>query len=345
MAAAPYQQILQQLLNKASLFANPDNAANIILIRPDDFFRYRAGEIEGDAETRLMDELLVALSTCVVRNPVPHFLGVCPSPSESAGEGSFSERLLEGARAIRGIEVIAPDEWMRYPVEIIHDLTADELGHVPYTDAFFAAMGTLLFRRWLRMAHGGIKVIVLDCDNTLWRGILGEDGVDGVELDPGHLALHRFMVARQQADILLCLCSKNDQAIVDRFFETHGDSILRSEHIVARKIDWRSKSQNIAELAEELNLGLDSFVFMDDNPLEVEEVRAVLPQVLSLRLPHDPAVSRYDQRDLHGDPATCRDPRRSGFLRSRWHLPASDSPHLPDSRPFGRHPRSDRFPA
>nr|VFK38340.1 MAG: HAD-superfamily phosphatase, subfamily IIIC/FkbH-like domain-containing protein/thioester reductase domain-containing protein [Candidatus Kentron sp. TC] len=293
--AAPYQQVLQQLLSKTSLFANPDNAANIILIRPGDFFRYRAGQVASDHETRLIDELLSALDACIGRNPVPHLLGVCPGPSESVSERSFSERLIKGANRIMGIEVIAPDEWMRYyPVESIHDLTADELGHVPYTDAFFASMGTLLFRRWLRVAHVGVKVIVLDCDNTLWRGILGEDGVNGVTLDPGHLELHRFMIARQQAGVLLCLCSKNDQAIVDEFFETHADSILRNEHIVARRINWQSKSRNIAELAEELDLGLDSFVFIDDNPIEIEEVRAVLPQVLSLRLPRDPkAIPRF----------------------------------------------------
>jgi len=128
------------------------------------------------------------------------------------------------------------------------------------------------------------KVVVVDCDNTLWRGVVGEVGPEGLEFDEGHRALHTALTTLAGSGVLVCLCSKNEEADVWRVFEARPDFGLRREHVVTGMINWLPKSQNLRTLAGRLNLGLDSFVFLDDNPVECAEVRA---GCLQQRDPHE----------------------------------------------------------
>jgi FkbH-like protein len=127
----------------------------------------------------------------------------------------------------------------------------------------------------------------MDCDQTLWKGICGEDGPDGVEIDAPHRALQEFMIARHDVGMLLCLCSKNNEEDVIRVFDRHPEMPLKRDHIVSWRVNWKSKSENIKSLADELKLGLDSFIFIDDNPIECARVQAECPEVLTLRLPQE----------------------------------------------------------
>ena len=128
-------------------------------------------------------------------------------------------------------------------------------------------------------------MIVLDCDNTLWKGVCGEDGPLGIEITPPYRALQEFMVGQANAGRLLCLCSKNNESDVLDVFEQRTDMLLREEHFVSRRINWNSKSDNLQSLARELNLGLESFIFVDDNPVECADVEINCPGVLTLQLP------------------------------------------------------------
>src|SRR5205823_8812586 len=129
------------------------------------------------------------------------------------------------------------------------------------------------------------KVVALDCDDTLWQGICGEDGPWGVVLDPPRRALQQFMLAQHDAGMLLCLCSKNNEEDVVATFRARREMPLHLEHFVARRINWQAKSTGLAELAHELDLDLASFIFVDDNPEECGEVQADRPEVLALPLP------------------------------------------------------------
>jgi len=133
------------------------------------------------------------------------------------------------------------------------------------------------------------KVIVLDCDQTLWKGVCAEDGALGIEIDGPRKELQEFFVAQHDAGMLLCLCSKNQEEDVIEVFEKRSDMPLKRAHLASYRINWRPKSENIIALAEELGLGLDSFIFIDNDPLECAEVQSRCPQVLTLELPQEEA--------------------------------------------------------
>lgn len=137
------------------------------------------------------------------------------------------------------------------------------------------------------------KCIVLDLDNTIWGGILGEDGPEGLKIGgdyPGNAFQYwqQGLVELCNNGVILTLCSKNNADDVMKFWQTSPDMILRREHISVGKINWQPKDQNIKELAEELNIGLDSMVFIDDNPAERELVRLALPMVAVPDFPAKP---------------------------------------------------------
>jgi len=137
------------------------------------------------------------------------------------------------------------------------------------------------------------KCLVLDLDNTLWGGILGEDGLEGIQLGnsyPGK-AYYDFQIGLMQAKdsgVILTLCSKNNESDVLEYWEKHPAQVLKQNHIAAYRINWQDKATNIRELAEELNIGLDSMVFIDDNPVERERVKQELPMVSVPDFPKQP---------------------------------------------------------
>jgi FkbH-like protein len=141
------------------------------------------------------------------------------------------------------------------------------------------------------------KCIVLDLDNTLWGGVVGEDGSEGLQLGadaPGNafIAFQRELERLWRRGILLAVCSKNNFEDVAPVFDAHPAMILKWDHVAAHRINWSPKATNLREIAAELNIGLDSLVFLDDNPVERAAVRAELPEVLVPELASDPAQYR-----------------------------------------------------
>ena len=127
------------------------------------------------------------------------------------------------------------------------------------------------------------KAIMLDADNTLWRGVVGEDGIDGIDVDrlfPGivHRRFQQALLALRDSGVLLCLVTKNNEADVREAFD-RVDMPLKWTDFTATRANWLPKSQNISSVADELNIGTDSLIFIDDNPFELEEVAHHLPMV------------------------------------------------------------------
>jgi len=149
--------------------------------------------------------------------------------------------------------------------------------------------------------HPKAKVIALDADNTLWGGVIGEDGMNGIALGPdypgvAYMDFQRRLLDYQQRGFVLVLCSKNNPEDLDRVLREHPHQLLRPDHFSASRVNWNQKPQNLIEIADELNLGLDSFVFVDDSEHECALMNSQLPQVEVVKTPKRPI-----------DIATCLD--------------------------------------
>jgi FkbH-like protein len=196
------------------------------------------------------------------------------------------------------------------------------LARIPFSQALFEVAG----RRLARTVRLGLwparKVVVVDGDNTLWGGVVGEDGADGVNLrDNGPGAAHRefqaFLGELRSAGALLAVASKNDEADVWSVF-ARREMVLKKEDLAAWRIGWQPKSTSLREIAEELGVGTDSLVFIDDSPAELAEVQAALPEVGCIRFPEDAAfwMSAVTEAGLLDRlPPTDDDRRRAAFYR------------------------------
>ena len=140
-----------------------------------------------------------------------------------------------------------------------------------------------------------VKCVVLDLDNTLWGGVIGDDGVDGISLSAhgDGESFHEFQLflrELQRRGILLAVCSKNNPENALKPFLEHSDMVLRREHISVFVANWEDKAREYpAHSARHLNIGFDSMVFLDDNPFERNLVRSLLPDVIVPELPEEPA--------------------------------------------------------
>jgi FkbH-like protein len=140
------------------------------------------------------------------------------------------------------------------------------------------------------------RCLVMDLDNTIWGGVIGDDGLAGIQVARGdaageaYLELQRYALSLRERGILLAVSSKNDDAVARSPFRYHPEMLLREQHLTVFQANWEDKPTNIAAIARELSLGLESMVFLDDNPFERELVRKALPEVAVIELPDDPAL-------------------------------------------------------
>ncbi|MGM9779465.1 MAG: HAD-IIIC family phosphatase [Prevotella sp.] len=154
------------------------------------------------------------------------------------------------------------------------------------------------FKAWWEKKMNSIslkrkKCLVLDLDNTLWGGVLGEDGIEGIKIGgdyPGKAFLYwqEALLELSKSGVILTVCSKNNEQDVLDAWEKNPFMVLKKEHFAAYRINWTDKATNIKELAAELNIGLDSFVFVDDNPTERELIKQMLPMVEVPEFPAQP---------------------------------------------------------
>jgi FkbH-like protein len=165
------------------------------------------------------------------------------------------------------------------------DPESQRIAQVPYSDAFYLALGTAIFRRAYARLRPEPKVIAVDCDGTLWGGLCAEDGADGVSVGPEELALHAFLLNQKRAGKVLALVSKNVPVDVLAVFEKRKDLGIALADVAARQIGWEAKTQSLRRLSHDLGLGLDSFVFIDDSPAECAMMTAALPEVVVLQRP------------------------------------------------------------
>lgn len=284
-----YNQVFQQLLLSNSEFSKNKDGINVILIRLSDLFEQQRNEKSPNSINQSLDELIQALGTMQSNMRVPLLILVTPVQDQQAEDFylTIERKLALAIQPMKEIILITSGELLNIDSTInIFNKFTDKYAHIPYTLEFYAGLSILIARKYHLLTRKPYKVIVLDCDNTLWDGVLEEDGIDGIAVSKTAKELQQFMIDRNQAGFLLCLCSKNSDQSILMAFKQHKDMLLSlDKHICSYRINWQSKSSNIKSLANELNVGLDSFIFVDDNRIECAEVKAAIPDVLTIELP------------------------------------------------------------
>jgi len=164
--------------------------------------------------------------------------------------------------------------------------------NAPYSKALVEATVKEIHKQYLIEKGITKKCLVLDCDNVLWGGILSEDGIENIKLGSSGFgrAYHdfqRFLLFLYYHGVILAICSKNDSSDITTMFREHSEMILREEYIACFQVNWDSKPENIKHIAEMLNIGLDSLVFVDDSLIEIEAVKAILPEVTVIQYERD----------------------------------------------------------
>jgi len=177
-----------------------------------------------------------------------------------------------------------------------HDPVQWSLGKFPFAHAIVPLYADWVGRVIAAARGRARKCLVLDLDNTLWGGVIGDDGLAGIVLGNGHPAGEAYLEVQQTAlalrerGIVLAVSSKNDDATARSAFRSHPEMLLKEKDIATFQANWQDKASNLKAIAETLNIGVDSLVLLDDNPAERAQVREALPAVAVPELPADPAL-------------------------------------------------------
>jgi FkbH-like protein len=309
---APYGQVFQELLGTDGAMATNTHGVNVLLVRFTDLV---AQPSDGHLRQAAVD-LADAVRDASARWSVPVVVVVCPSAPGVEEDFLLSLRDCPNVHAF-GSAVLAG--WYPGAGAVVTDAYTDRLGHVPYSATAFAALGTAVARRVYRVLAPEPKVVVVDADHTLWDGVAGEDDIADVRIGPARQAIQDLLAAQSTAGRLVCLCSRNTEADTVAVITGHPDMLLGLSDFAGLRVNWRPKSENLRELADELDLGLDSFVFLDDSPVECAEVRDRCPEVAVLQVPADADEAERFLRHcwlLDVGTTTGEDARRTAYYRT-----------------------------
>lgn len=311
---APFNAVPLEVRNPASGVYTADADLVIVAIAADDLLPELADGQRGDtlreAGARAVDELAADVRMLAERSSamiLVHsldsvFIGTGPLDWAPDGRGSVLREL--NARLAAALSTV--------PRARILDLThatarrsagtADNpkmryLAGIRLGDGVLPSLAQAYVRTAIAAKGMARKCLVLDLDNTLWGGIVGEDGPTGIRLGntaPGieYREFQQGIAALSRRGVLLALNSKNNSDDALEVIRNHPWMVLREDDFSAVRINWENKVENLRGIAAELNIGIDSLVFMDDNPVECERVRQFLPEVLTVQLPRDPSLYR-----------------------------------------------------
>ena len=343
----PFNAITQELLNPGSgcLSHCPDVIFVAQLLSDvcpplvSDFLALDNAQVDKHIERTVSDfvETLTAFrqlsqAAIVVHNfTLPHYplLGI----HEATAQGSQTEAirrlntlLAEEVKSVPGVYVLDFDRMCAdLGYRNWHNDKMWYLGRAPLSASALPLLAQVQAAFMQAILGSPRKCLVLDLDNTLWGGVIGEVGLSGIQLGhnyPGN-AFRQFqqdVLQLYRRGVLLAINSKNNPTDVEEVFNSHPDMVLKREHFTSIHVNWRSKPDNMMEIANDLNIGLDSLVFFDDNPAERAMMRQALPQVLTLEVPPDPM--KYSQALLEGRAFdrlsfTDEDRRRGEMYRDR----------------------------
>jgi len=308
--ASGYNQGFQDALDPGSPIHRFEPDAVLIAI---DWRGLPMRSTRGESSEDAVDEVLRHLeticnsikangkTTCIVQNiaaPVHRVLGsfdrILPgSPHQTLDRvnlalGDMVRRAGDTLFDVAGLaETVGLANW--------HSPSEWNLAKLPFAQAFVPLYADHVCRTIAAMRGRSRRCLVLDLDNTVWGGVIGDDGLNGIKVAQGdatgeaYLEFQRYILSLRQSGIVLAVSSKNEDETARLPFRQHAEMLLREEHFAVFQANWNDKPTNLQAISTELSLGLESLVFVDDNPFERELVRKTLPQVAVPEMPSDPA--------------------------------------------------------
>ncbi len=289
---APYNQVFQQLLEGGLLRTNL-GGINLVALDPDAWLGEGPFEAAREQLEQTVADFGSVLRAASARGAGGAVLLFPPSADPNQSEertraiAAARTSLLKDSQSVHGWSVLdLADTVKLYSISEPRDPFTDELGNIPFTEEMYAAAATAS-ARWIRaICREPRKVIVLDCDETLWSGNLGEGAL---EVTPPYQQVQQFILRQRDGGMLLTLASTNDEAEVMTALES-DTCLLKPEDFAAWQINRLPKPDSLRSLAEELGFALDSFVFISGSAEACMEVLNHCPEVLTVQLPSDPVA-------------------------------------------------------
>jgi FkbH-like protein len=311
---APFNQVFQTLLAPQVAFGGSPPGILLVLPRLDELVAEElAWFCNGDSSvwSHARDKLLELTAAVTAIREGWHgtlILGTFPPPTTPEFDVLHLDRLgvlfferasafwREAIAAVDGVRLLdvcalANDFGMRHAF----DPRMWYLYHQPFSEQFLFELGNYAARLISATCRASGKCAVVDCDNTVWGGIIGEDGLDGIQLGhefPGsaYRDFQNLLLQWRRQGVFLAVCSKNNPEDVRQVFRHHRAMVLRESDISAWAVDWRPKSEQLTQIAKDLNIGTDALVFFDDSPYEIAEVLAQHPKVQCIKIPSAPEL-------------------------------------------------------
>jgi len=307
-----YGQVVQEALSPTSAIYSQQPDAVLIAL---DYRGYPLATSVGDVDaakatvTAALDHLQIiregirthGKAICIVQNlcsPVEQLVGNLDRITPGTFRSLVDEINQGIARSIAGTHDLLFDvtalsenvglaEW--------HSPAQWNMAKLPFSSTYLPLYAEHVARLIATLRGKSRRCLILDLDNTVWGGVIGDDGLEGIQLAQGDaigeafLSVQRYALELRKRGILLAVSSKNYDEVARAPFRKHPEMLLREEHITVFQANWNDKAANIKAISEELSLGLDAMVLLDDNPIERDMVRQLLPQVAVPELPADPA--------------------------------------------------------
>ncbi len=302
ISIAPFNQIQQVCRDHKSFFSQTPDAI-IILWRMEDLFQ-NLESIDNIIEgiSGLISSIKYLRKdydgTLIISSPLYPLL---PSFDLGSINKSFSTNLYskicqhwqENIDKLHNIQTLDINSlFLKIGADNIYDRRKWHLYRQPWTEMFCAALGRYIGRMVCAQKIPAKKCIVLDADNTLWGGIIGEDGMKGIALGedfPGNTyqSFQKHLLHLQKHGVMLAVASKNNEADFFEVLDKHDAMILKREHFLSFQVNWGSKARSINNIAKELNISTDAIIFIDDNPKEIAEVQSMIADVTCLLVPEE----------------------------------------------------------
>lgn len=313
---APYGQFDRELIDPSSGLSASNPTVVLLAVRLPDvcsaLYDDFASLNEGTAN-RLVDDWIVRLASAIrtfrarsaapilmldYESPIVPALGAADrtaTPSQVAVIARANDELRRVASEVPNVRVMEYDALIaRHGRRTWADARLAAYARIPIAAINYFAFARFVVSHLRPLLGLSKKVLVLDADHTLWGGVIGDVGSAGIALGPDYpgncfVAFQKRILDLHRRGVVLCLASKNEESVVLDVLRNHPSMVLREQHFAALRVNWDPKPGNVAQMARDLNLGLDSFVFLDDSPVECQMMRQALPDVLSICLPKEPA--------------------------------------------------------